>query len=174
MAKKKKTGKTKAGKLIAKVKKGVKKVAGTIKKVASFPVLLPFKVAMSTILKSKGIIPEKDIAKLAQQFHSVIIEKKGTYEMYEVEHIAPVAISMIINGVIDFFKQLKKKKDSGATLTPQEETALNNAEATVGAVMEAGKEDAKNEIAKKSFTPLIIGGVIALIVIFLLVGKKKT
>jgi len=176
----KKKGKSKLGKALQKVSTVAKKVAKTVTKgakgiikIASFPVLLPFKAGMTGILKSKGITPQNDISKLAQQFHSVIIEKKSSYEVYEPEHIAPMVVGSIINAVIGYFKSLKDKKDKGEVLSPAEEKALANAEAVTSQTIEAVKDEATNEVAKKSFMPLIIGAIVALVVIALLVMKSK-
>ena len=174
MAKKKR--KTKAGKALKKVTKAVgktaKAIAKEVKKGATITALLPFALPMATILKAKKIKPEKNISKLAQQFHAVVIEKASSYEIVEPEHLMAEVATSIISAIINFFKQLKQKKDSGEKLTKTEEKAVELADKAIDDVIEPVSEtiksEAKEEMKIASFTPLII-----IIVILLLLSMKK-
>lgn len=174
------------GKDLVKVAKGAIKGLGKVTEIASMPVLLPFKIAMQNILKQKNVTPKKDMSDLAQQFYNIVIQKKSTFDIYQPEHIAPAIAAGIVSAIVKFFTQLKKKKEQAEAekeagkepsepLTQTEEKALNLAEASVSEVVEQAKETAKEEIATKSFMPLIITGVILAVILAVVIfaGKKK-
>jgi hypothetical protein len=170
---KKKHGKTKVGKFLTKVGKGVKKIAKEAGKIAFAP-LLPFKLAMKQVLKEKGVnADEMKMNELVQTFHSVIIEKKGNYEIQNYEHLGDDVIASVISGIIAYFKNLKKRKEAGEKLTPAEEKALKTAEDTTGQAIEDIKEEGKQELMSKSYIPIIIIAVIAVILLFTFLKKKK-
>jgi len=169
---KRRNRKTRLGKFFQKIGKGVKKIA---KKAASVPFapLLPFKLAMKKILKAKGVDTRGDsINEIVQKFYNVIIQKKGNYEVYAYEHIAPAAIGAIIQAVISFFKGLKKKKESGAPMSKAEEKALDYAEAATSEAVQEVKREAKMEVVNKSYLP-IIGIALGLVVILIIAMNKK-
>jgi len=154
------------------ISKGVKKLVKETKNIPFAP-LLPFKLAMKRILHEKGVDTSNDITEIAQKFYNVVIQKKSNYEIYSYEHLAPAAISAIIAAVIDFFKSLKKKKERGEKLTESEEKALELAEkATEEAVSEV-KEQAKVEVMSKSYMPIVIIALVAVVLVFFLLKKKK-
>lgn len=141
----------------------------------SFPVLIPFKVAMKTILKSKGIKPETEIGKLAQQFHDAIVLKRSSYTIIEPENVIPVAIGVIVSAVMKYFQSLKAKKEAGETISSAENQALDVAESAINQTVATVEDEAKTVIAKKSFVPLIIGVVVMLLILFgVFMSRKKT
>jgi len=173
MARKRKKRKTKIGKFLQKIGKGVKKI---VKKAADLPFapLLPFKLAMKKILKEKGVDTQGDtIVEVAQKFYNVVILKKSNYEIHAYEHLAPAAISAIIAAVIDFFKTLKKKKDNGENLSPAEEKALKTAEEATAAAVSEVKEQAKVEVMSKSYLPIIGIALAAIVLLFIVMNKPK-
>lgn len=156
------------------VGKTIAKVGGKILESAAMPVLLPFKVAMNTILRNQGVSPEKDIPKLAQQFYNVMVLKRASYEISEPENIVPAVAAAMVSAIISYFKKLKEKKEAGEKLTTTEETALAGAEASVNEVVDQAKDEAIAETATKAFMPLIIISAIAVVIIgfFVLKGGK--
>lgn len=159
-------GKTKVCRFLQKLGKGTVSAA-------TFLPLLPFKIAMQTILRGRGVKPEKKIDRLAQQFYNIVVQKKEGYEVVALENLAGDVIGSIVKAIINYFKDLKKKKESGVKLPPAEEKALQVAENTVEKVVEIGKEETKSEIAQKSFTPLLITSVLAVVLLFAFAKSKK-
>lgn len=170
MAKKRKT---KIGKALQNIGKGVKNI---VKKAADVPFapLLPFKLAMKKILKGKGVSTDGDtIVEVVQKFYNVILQKKANYEIQSYEHIAPAAVSAIIAAVIDYFKSLKRKKESGEKLTETEEKALNTAEEATAAAISEVKEQAKTEVMSKTYLPIIGIALAAIVLLFFVLKKPK-
>lgn len=172
MAKKRKNknkgkGKGQGKKFIDKIKQLGGKAAGA----ALFAPLLPFKLAMKQILKAKGIEPKSNIGDLAQQFKSVIIDKKGTYELEPYEHLAPSIVAAIISGILGFFKDLKRRKEAGEPLSDAEHKALDSAEKAVGGVIQEEKEEIVRDTKASLTMPLIIGLVV--VVVMVIAFKKK-
>jgi len=168
----KSTRKTRLGRFFQKIGKGVKKI---VKKAASIPFapLLPFKLAMKKILKSKGVDTSGDtINEIVQKFYHVVIQKKGNFEVHSYEHLSPSVVSTIIKAVINFFKSLKARKESGAPLSRAEEKALDYAEKATSEAVQEVKREAKVEIMNKSYLP-IIGIALGLVVILVIAMNKK-
>ena len=164
--------KTKVGKALQNIGKGVKNIAKKAKNLPFAP-LLPFKVAMRAVLRSKGVETSDDITEISQKFYNVVIQKKANYEIQSFEHLAPSVVSAIIAAVIDFFKGLKKKKERGEKLTEAEEKALKLAEEATAEVVSEVKEQAKSQIMSKTYVPIIIIALVAIILVFLLLKSKK-
>ena len=164
--------KTKVGKALQNIGKGVKNIAKKAKNLPFAP-LIPFKIAMRAILKSKGVETSDDITEISQKFYNVIIQKKANYEIQSYEHLSPSVISAIIAAVIDYFKSLKKKRERGEKLTEAEEKALKLAEEATAEVVSEVKEEAKSQIMSKTYVPIIIIALVAIVLVFLLLKSKK-
>ena len=167
-----KKNKTKVGKALQNIGKGVKNIAKKAKNIPFAP-LIPFKIAMRAILKSKGVETSDDITEISQKFYNVVIRKKANYEIYNYEHLSPAVVSAIIAAVIDYFKSLKKKKERGEKLTEAEEKALKVAEEATATVVAEVEEQAKSQIMSKTYVPIIIIALVAIVLVFLLLKKKK-
>jgi len=163
--KKKSKGGTKAGKLIRKTKSKVKKAVNKLKEIGGFAVLLPFRKPMEKLLSSKGVTPADKFDDLVQQFHSVVIEKKSSYDdpPKPLEHLLPVVIGTIIQAVVAFFKGLKEKKESGAKMSDSENTALDLAETASAEIVDEVQTEAKTQ----AFEPMLF--IIIIIVVIMMI-----
>jgi len=173
----KRGGKTRIGKLFQNIGKGAKEIIGKVKEGTLFVSLLPFAIPMAVILKTKGVKPDKNIGKLAQQFYNSIILKQSTFETYEPEHLAGALVAEIVKGVIGFFKAMKKKKDSGETLTAAEEKAVDIADKAVEEVItpvsDSVKEEASKEAKSTLFIPIIVIAIAVIALLYFSKSKKK-
>jgi len=173
MARKRKKRKTKIGKFLQKIGKGVKNI---VKKAADLPFapLLPFKLAMKKILKEKGVDTQGDtIIEVAQKFYNVVIQKKSNYEIHAYEHLSPSVISSIISAIINFFKNLKTRKEGGEQLSPADEKALETAEKATAEAVKTIKNEAKVEVMSKSYLPIIGIALAAIVLLFFVMNKPK-
>jgi hypothetical protein len=187
--KKKKKGKTKVGKLLTKAKKGAKKLgkaAGNLaKNVAGVSVLLPLqplRPAMVAALKKKGVSVSKktSLVDVANRFYTHVVKASGNYDhLPEIDttevtsdHFA-VAIGVVVEGIISFFKAAKAKKDRGEKLSKTEEIAAQGTEVATQKIEESVKNEAAQEIGTRVLdngkTWLLVGG--AAIGLFLLLRK---
>lgn len=137
---------------------GFKKVRGP-----KLILLAPFKGPMKKALTEKGIKHSNDLQDIATKFYHYIVRKgsydfeAGTLEFTDSidasktgsktgsGNLAPVAIGVIIDAVLSFFKGLKDKRDAGGKLSPTEQTLLDGAEKVADQI----KEEAKDEGAQR-------------------------
>lgn len=136
----------------------------------SFETLRPLKPAMVAALKRKGFtnISDSDSTKtVAVRFYNSYLNNKNSLDSVEVtpdEVNAAIqtaqGVAPLIQAIIDLFNQLKGKKDAGATLSPEQQKLLSDAEAGVSA------QQTKTEASNKTVLYWVIG-----IVAFIGLGK---
>ncbi len=102
-----------------------------------------------------------------------MIKKKSSFEIESYENLAPASVAAIINAVIAFFKQLKKKKEAGEKLSEAEEKALNRAEEAAEVVTETVKEEIATKTAKEGFPVVLVLAFILILAVAFMSGKKK-
>ena len=165
MAKKKNTkGKIKG--FFKKAKAAVKKVASAPAKAAVFAATIPFKPMMVSMLKQRGITPEKKQSDLVRQFFNNVIQK-NSLESGEENLVDDIV--EIVKSVVSFFKnkkdRLKAKQEAGEELTEGEKNLVDNVDAIEQAAKEEIKEGIKTEVAKKAVTtfsnPIVLIGIAA-------------
>jgi hypothetical protein len=93
---------------------------------------------MNEMLKAKGQETHKDLSDLAKNFMKYIVlggkdnfeidHTKGYKERFKEEHLLEDIVT-VVKKIVAFFKDAKKKKDSGAPLTGDELAAANGIEA---------------------------------------------
>lgn len=98
-------------------KKLVDKVAKVGKKLgadkALVTPLVPFKKAMKKRLAKMGVTPKSNkMIDVATAFFENVVQKKNLEEGRE--NIEPVTITLIVTGIVSFFKALKEKKEKTA------------------------------------------------------------
>jgi len=169
MAKKKKTKaerKAKRKEFFNKAKAAVKKVASAPAKAAVFAATIPFKPVMVSMLKKRGITPEKKQSELVKQFFNNVIQKDSLESGQEnlVEDVVE-----IVKAVVGFFKgkkdRLKAKEEAGEELTEGEKNLVDNVDAIEQAAKEEIKEGIKTEAGKKVVStfsnPIVLIGIAA-------------
>lgn len=153
----------------------------------AFNKLLPFKEKMQKTLALKGITPSNRIDILSNQFYNEIVTANmfdnygyPRYQKFSLYSLpvdqADAATDAIITGIIEYIKNLEKKKEEGGTLTKGEEVILQGK----GKVSEKIEEAAKSTAAEKTGEFLlfkggwiwIAGGIAAIILIVVLARKK--
>lgn len=168
------------------VQRGVKKAGNVLKSVAGVSVLLPLqplRPAMMKALKKKGVFVNKKTSLLdvTNRFYNSVVKASGNYDHYADidttelpdDHLA-VAIPVIVEAIISFFKKSKQKKDAGEKLSPVEEVAAEGTEIATAKIEKTIKDEAAQEIGERVMQtnwPLIIG--IAAGVVLLIVVVKK-
>ena len=187
---KEKKAKRKEKKVIRKGKRAVKKTKrverrkkrGSLGMKLAFPLLIPFKAIMLTMLHKKGVpVPDRRISKVAESFYKHIALGRN-YEGLDFEtnfeELAEsnyegyaVAVGTIIKTIVSFFKGLKKKKDSGQPLSNDEEKALEVAEKIGEDIEEIEKDEVEEGIGEKILEYWWIGA-IAIVGILYLTRKK--
>lgn len=170
------------------VGQGLKKVG----QAASFAVVLPFKDAMKHGLDAKGLSHSNKIEDISTKFFHSHVKGQGFMDKYD-EYFIPShfdesrynivdeAASAIIGAIVDYFKNLKKKKDSGQPLTPDEEKMLAKSEAAQTALVNKAKDMGEEAAASKvkdflfSWKGAVAGaGILGLIVaVIYLAGRAK-
>lgn len=108
-----------------------------------FAVLAPFKRAMKTILKARGVKPKSDKLKdIAAAFVTHIVSKnhfekqdfERQVESFEQENLVEEAIDIaiaIIKKVVQYFKDKKADQAAGVPLDPDVQKAVGEAESDV-------------------------------------------
>ncbi len=182
-------------------KKVVSVAKKVITKAADIPLapLLPLKPAMVRALDIKGVQHTNDLSDIVPKFFHRIIKAEtfedsrheffsgriGTlkhvndYNIYnnKEEHIVAEVVDIaiqLIPKVVEYFKNLKKKKDAG-TITPDEQKVLDTAEETAKQIEDAGgvEETMADKIKGFLFSP---GGIITILIVIgglYLFFKKK-
>jgi hypothetical protein len=107
----------------------------------SFETLAPLKPAMVAALKRKGFtnVSDSDSTKsVAVRFYSSYMNNKNSLESIEVtpdEVNAAIqtaqGVAPLIQAIISLFDQLKGKKDAGATLSPEQQKLVSDAEKSI-------------------------------------------
>ena len=137
-------------KFFQKAKEAVKKVAQAPAKAATFAATIPFRSAMISILKGRGITPEEKQTDLVKQFFQNVVRKES-YEAGEEFFVDDVV--EVVKAVVGFFKgrkeRLEAKAASGEKLTEAEQNMIDNVNAIEAAAKEEIKEGIKLEAGKK-------------------------
>lgn len=162
-----------------------------------FATLLPFKGIMKNHLSKKGIKVNDDLANISVAFAKSVTGGQHFYNpnMYDEnpimdfegavfrkdpnqfsigEDVAIAAAKAVINAVLEYFKQLKDKKNRGEKLTEDEQNLLDKTEKATQAVIDAGVDTGMNAVKDFLFSwkgGLLLLGIIAGAV--LLFSKKK-
>ena len=171
MAKKKK-GKIRG--FLKKTGQAVRKAAKAVGKAAKTAPLIPFIPMMKSALKKAGHEPKKGIEELANQFFSIVVKGRNSYD--GPEHLVEDIVS-IVKSILGFFKDKKErlaaKKAAGEPLTEGEENSLavmekiqSEAEAVAvdSAKDSAGRAVVDSVVDNKK--PLMIGAAVLLIYFF--------
>lgn len=159
---------------------------------AKFAPLLPFKGTMVKMIKEKGgaVSMSDPMDKVANLFYQMVIKKDG-YEQFFVDYDltdvtpdhAAVAIGVIVNAILDFFRKSKEKKDQGQSLSKIESQAAKAAEfaQAKGTELQAkaetqAKKEASAKVGEKLLfdekTQIALGlGLLALIGLFFIAGR---
>jgi hypothetical protein len=92
--------------------------------------LEPLMRPMKATLARKGIQYQDDIKDVAWKFYKHIVQGEQFIGQYSSDFVVTVImiVATALPAIIKYFKNLKKKKDAGETLTPLEETAYTEAQ----------------------------------------------
>jgi hypothetical protein len=153
--------------VVAKVKKKVSKVG--------FAALSPLKGVMTTILDKKGVEYNKgDIQDIAVKFYENILGKKVqkleqfSYDsegnQYETFALSAATIGAIVAGIIGFFREAKNRKEEMEAKGEPVPDLINAAGNAYSDVEEGVRDEAVMQIKQQSFTPLLIGGAVLLVI----------
>jgi hypothetical protein len=141
----------------------------------AFAPLVVLKPVMKSALQKKGIKYKSDsVEDLAEAFHTAIVKKqpyKANYS-YEVNNLDPFLVTTIVTAIIDFIKNLKKKKEDGIALTNEEQIILNEAEKVAATVTDYAKDEAKFQVGdflSKNWVFIVAG----LVLVGYFVMRKK-
>ncbi len=177
-------------KAFGKIKGGVKNLVKKIGSVAGSAVLLPLlplKPLIKKILKQKKLSTAGSLKDLVNRFYNGVVKKHPAGKNYDNidldnydDENSVDAIGLVVGAIIDFIKQIKKKKESGAKMTKEEETIIAGTDKVTKKLSEKAKSEAAANIGEKILFDrktqfIIIGVVIAIIIVVLMVmrGMKK-
>lgn len=114
--------------------------------------LLPFKGGMKKYLTIKGITPKSNFKALVEQFYAQI--KGGNFE-----GVDPISISIIIQAILSFFKQMQDKQEKTQEEEEILDTIQNNNEGPDGEVTPVGVLSDSGNILKWLFFIVVAFGV---------------
>lgn len=160
----------KAGQAAAKVaKKGVQLIKNTLGYTLLLP-LLPFKGAMSSMLKKKGKPSGGSLHTVVTNFYNTFVAHKGNFDGYEpiahdffekhpafqisvedadqldeVDSVDPVSITMIVTAVVSYFKKAKKSVDAVKQGIADVKSITNDTQMAAAATNEVEKGLEKKE-----------------------------
>lgn len=154
---------------------------GSVASKAVWVPLLPVKAAMVKMLKNKGVsVSKKDnMPKIANLFYNNIVKKDSfehehfDYDLSQVDHVAPVAVGVIISAVLDYFKKSKEKKDQGGELSKTEEIAAKAAEQAQKKVKEEVEDEAKFKVGDWMIDNwYYVAGAVVLLIVLMVASSK--
>lgn len=128
--------------------KGKKKEKKPIRGVG-IALVAPFFVPMKAALKKKGI-KSAGLQDTANKFYLHIIKGGKNFESLdgEKDNMAPIAINVLVDAILSFFRNLKAKKDSGKPLSPTEDALLKGAETAADNVKDELVTEGTSSIGK--------------------------
>lgn len=181
MAKKKRKG---LGKVLQKISDKSKKFLKDMGSNLKFAPLVPFYPVMVTMLNKRGVKHGKKMEDVVEKFINNIVKKKknfddfgfGEEDVNELDFnsynvVPPELIEGAVQIVIEFFKQLKKRKDAGEKLSTEEEGMLNAVEQVTDSIKDGAEEEAGSMI--KEFLFSWKGGLLAVALILVIIFAFK-
>lgn len=180
----------KIGKAIAKT---AVKVVDKVEEIPFAP-LLPFKGLMTTELQKRNITYKNELSDIAPKFYNSVVKKShfdsesNNFEggFNYIDHdgsenfvVTAAMATTIIGAIIDFIKQLKKKRDAGQPLTNEESQILTQAEQISVVVSDAAMNSAQTTIAEQvkdfifSWKGAVTFSVLAFLIWMAYKGAKK-
>ncbi len=175
---------TKAGRTEA--KKGAKVVGNVLAAGTILAPVMPLMPMMKRALKKKGVTPPKMPIDVLNAFYKNVVKGGSNYDGHlpnidlleiESDHLAP-AVGAVVSAVLAFVKLIKKKKNSGETLTKIEETIANGTEQIETELEEKAKTEVAEQVGsrllfdKKTQTIIIIV-IVIIIGIAVYIARKK-
>jgi hypothetical protein len=118
----------KKGKIKEKIKKLGDKIKDGAKGAAMLPILAPL-AALAGVMKKqiekRGKKPVKGLKNLAEQFFDIVVRKdKSNF----VDPASAMAITAIVQQILQFFKEKNDRKKAGEKLAPEDEELLNDSD----------------------------------------------
>ncbi len=165
------------------ITKGVKAVAGAVKDVTAFSVLLPFVPMMNKSLKAKGLTPPKNVADKAELFYKEVVQKNSNsfdapdlleeMETFDGSNRSDHVAVAIIPPIIAFVKDLINKKKRGTKLGPILDAVATGGMQAQTEIEKEVRSEVNTSVGEKITANWmwIVGGVLVLIVV--MVAMKK-
>lgn len=173
------------------------------KQLAGYSVLLPYTLVMRSALDKRGIKYDNRIDDITGKFYTNVVAPRKRYSFHadyhlaetpvvdmgasmggaaiaaevdvppEVGNMAGKSIVTVVKAVLEFIKNLKAKKDSGAKLSPEEKMILENTEkvsaqfgAVVGEIKKSEKEQKIGAFFSDNWILILIAAVVVLFLLF--------
>ena len=151
-----------------------------LKSVTVLAPLQPLKPVMILALKKKGKTHsvKTPLSIIARDFYNTYVApKSGFEEIPEMDNAVGAVGSAVVGAIIDYIKNLKKKKEEGKPLSKTEGQIVTGTEKVEAKIATKAKEEAAAEVGRNILfdkkTQLIIGGVILGIIAIVVVVIKK-
>lgn len=190
-------GGTRLGVAVKKVGKVVKQIGHTVLKVGeniAFAPIAIFKPMMIKELDRRGIAHTDMLHDIAPKFAKHVTGHHFEYfeeQMFSTgdlkinfseknsdgKHLVDVVASSIVKAIVEFFKNLKKKKESGTPMSESETKLLNDSEAVINTVediaIETTQDSVVYQIKNFVFSWKGVASLAGIVVILLFLFKKK-
>ncbi len=158
------------GKLLAKIKKTIKKVGSVVADAPLLPIL-PFILVMKKMLKDRGLPLGENNRDLVKSFYENIVKKHKSFDDQR-ENLVEDIVS-IVKDIIGFFAKAKGKTDKGQG-SPEEKEAVKLATKVIETPTTDKEEKSgmTNKIPGGKNTLFIVGGLAVGAVLFTVLKKK--
>lgn len=158
------------GKLLAKIKKTVKKVGNVVADAPLLPIL-PFILVMKKMLKDRGLPLGENNRDVVKSFYQNIVKKHKSFDDQR-ENLVEDIVS-IVKDIIGFLSKAKKKTDKGeGSAEEKEAVVLAKKVIETPTTDKEEKSGTTNKIPGGKNTLFIVGGLAVGAVLFTVLKKK--